>query len=75
MFFTSTAYMTELDDLIKLLKSVKYVLRDGGIFVADTPNPYEFMFRLSSGGGKERPVTWDVEGLKKGEYLILTGWK
>jgi len=75
MFFTSIAYMTKLDDLIKLLKSVKYVLRDGGIFVADSPNPYEFMFRLGSGGGEGRPITWNVKGLEKGEYLILTDWK
>ena len=75
MFFTSIACMCELNDLIKLLKSVKYVLREGGIFIADSPNPHEFMFRLGSGGGEGRCAVWDVEGLEKGEYLVLTDWK
>ncbi len=75
MFFTSIAYMRELNDLIKFLKSVKYVLRGGGIFVADSPNPHEFMFRLGSWGGEGRCAIWDVEGSEKDEYLVLTDWK
>ncbi len=75
MFFTSIAYMKDLEDLMKLLKSVKYVLRDGGIFVADTPNPHTFMFKVGSEGGNYRPGTWDVEGLEEGEYVVLTDWR
>ena len=55
-FFTSIAYMKELNDLMKFLKSVKYVLKEGGIFVADSPNPHEFMFKLGSGGGEGKCV-------------------
>ncbi len=75
MFFTSIAYMKDLDDLVKLLKSVKYVLRSGGIFVADAPNPHEFMFRVGSLGGEYKPITWDVKGMREGEYVVLTDWK
>jgi len=74
MFFTSIAYMTELDDLVKLLKSVRHVLRKGGVFVADSANPHEFMFRLGSRGGENSSVTWDTEGLERGKHLVVTEW-
>lgn len=60
MFFSSINYMTSWKDLMRLLRSVKYVLRSGGIFIADAQNPYEYMFRLSK-NGEGRPITWSVE--------------
>lgn len=75
MFFTSIAYMTELDDLVRLLKSVRHVLRKGGVFVADSANPYEFMSRLGSRCGENSSVTWDTEGLEGDEHLVIIEWK
>lgn len=73
MFFTSIAYMVEWEDLIKLLKSACHVLRDGGVFFADTPNPYHFLYRLGD-LGENRIVAWTAEG-PKGEILIMNDWK
>ncbi len=75
MFFSSINYMTSWGDLLKLLSEVKYVLREGGVFVADAPNPHDLMFRLGRGGGEGRAYTWDVEGAEEGEYVVLTDWK
>ncbi len=73
MFFTSIAYMVEWVDLIKLLKSVLHVLREGGVFVADTPNPHHTMYRLGS-LGEGRVTAWVAEG-PGGEVLIMNDWK
>jgi len=73
MFFTSIAYMVGWEELIKLLKSVHHVLRDGGVFVADTPNPHQLMFGLGERGiGKV--TAWDTEG-PDGEVLVMNDWR
>ena len=73
MFFTSIAYMVEWEDLIKLLKSVLHVLREGGVFVADTPNPHRSMYWLG-GLGEGRVTAW-VTGGPDGEALVMNDWK
>ena len=73
MFFTSIAYMVEWEDLIKLLRSAHHVLREGGVFVADTPNPHHFLYRLGN-LGESRVVAWTAEG-PDGETLIMNDWK
>ncbi len=73
MFFTSIAYMVEWGDLIKLLKSAHHVLREGGVFVADTPNPHHFLYRLGS-LGEGRVVAWTTKG-PDGETLVMNDWK
>ncbi len=72
MFFTSLNYMIRLDDLERLLKAVYYVLREDGVFVADTPNPYEAFHRRGSRG--DAPVTWSTTGVKTGEWVVLLDW-
>ncbi len=74
MFFTSIAYMRNVKDLARLLRSVKHVLRRGGVFIADSPNPHEFMFRLGMEGGEGRTVSWSVKGLE-GEDIVMIDWK
>jgi len=73
MFFTSLAYMVEWEDLIKLLRSVHYVLRDGGFFYADAPNPHHYMYSLGNIGIR-RAITWTAEG-PDGETLVMNDWK
>ncbi len=73
MFFTSIAYMLEWEDLVRLLRSARYVLRSGGIFFADTSNPHYFMYNLGN-LGQRRIITWTAKG-PEGEILIMNDWK
>ncbi len=73
MFFTSIAYMTEWGDLIKLLKSALHVLRGGGVFIADSPNPHYSNYRLGD-LGEGRVTAWTAEG-PDGETLIMNDWR
>ncbi|HDI73859.1 MAG TPA: class I SAM-dependent methyltransferase [Candidatus Korarchaeota archaeon] len=71
MFFTSISYMTRLDDLRKLMRGVYNSLKSGGLFIADSPNPYEFVKRLGESPG---PQVWDVEA-PSGERILITDYK
>lgn len=69
MFFTSIAYMTEWEDLMSLLRSVHAALRPGGVFIADTSNPYSYCWTKDL----NKPTVWDV---KEGDNtLVMTDWK
>ncbi len=74
MFFSSINYMLSLDDLASLLESVKHVLRDKGVFVADTPNPYDSMYRYGLSGAYKATV-WSVKSTEIGEDLVITDWR
>jgi len=74
MFFSSINYMLGLDDLVSLLRSVKHVLRDNGVFVADAPNPYDSMYRYGLSGVYKATV-WSVKSTETDEDLVITDWR
>ena len=75
MFFTSLNYMLNLDDLRKAMRAVYSVLRRGGVFVADTLNPYEALYRFGLRGGANAPTAWSVEYPETREKIVLLDWK
>jgi len=74
MFFTSISYMATLEDLERLLRSTHYVLRQGGVFVADTPNPYSFFYHLGMRSGPSAPLPWSTENPEARETVTLLDW-
>jgi len=75
MFFTSLNYLIRVNDLKKAMRSIYNVLREGGVFVADIPNPYEALYRLGSRGGEGSPTAWSVESTETREEIVLLDWK
>ncbi len=75
VFFSSITYMTRINDLKRLLEAIKHVLKSGGIFIADSPNPYEFMFKLGREGGERKCTIWNVKHDMKNENIVLTDWR
>lgn len=62
-FFTSINYNVMYDDLLQTFRGVYESLREGGVFVADAPNPYRAERWL-----KGTPSIWRVDA---GETSIL----
>lgn len=71
MFFTSIAYMVEDSDLNRLLTGVHRALKPGGVFVADTPNPYAFAYRF---GAMPGPGVWEVKA-PDGKILFIIDYR
>jgi len=63
MFFTSINYMVSEEDLLALFRQILDVLRPGGVFLADSPNPF-----LMNRQEFNRPVAWSV---RRGEEEIF----
>ncbi len=74
MFFSSINYMTNLGDLASLMRSASYVLREGGVLVADAPNPYSSFYRHGS-RGENTAIAWSVEYSETGERIVLLDWR
>ena len=74
MFFSSINYMTSLSDLASLMRSAHYVLRMGGVFVADAPNPYSSFYRHGS-RGENTAIAWSVEHREAHERIVLLDWR
>ena len=74
MFFSSINYMTSLSDLVSLMRSAHYVLREGGVFVADAPNPYSSFYRHGS-RGENTAIAWSVEHREAREKIVLLDWR
>ena len=55
-FFTSINYNVSDDDMLSTMKGVFRALRDGGVFIADAPNPYRAERWL-----RGEPVVWRVD--------------
>lgn len=74
MFFSSISYMTSLSDLASLMRSAHYVLRRGGVFAADAPNPYSSFYRHGS-RGENTAIAWSVEHQEAHERIVLLDWR
>ncbi len=71
MFFTSIAYMVSDSDLDRLLVGVYRALRPGGVFIADTPNPYASAYRY---GAQPGPSVWEVRA-PDGRLLFVIDYR